>query len=124
MILGIHHIGFAVENLEENIKFYNSLDFELVKRFKKAEPKAKAAYLRKESSLVELWDFENENEPLVKIVRKHIALETDNIEKDIKIFQNNGFEIIVPITEGVTVKKFAFVKDKQNNYFELYQEGI
>ncbi|NIM46548.1 MAG: hypothetical protein GTN40_00085 [Candidatus Aenigmarchaeota archaeon] len=46
MILGIHHIGFTVDNLDKSIEFYKSLGFELVKIYEKEVSKIKFAYLK------------------------------------------------------------------------------
>ena len=124
MIFKIHHVGFEVENLQESIKFYQSLGFELVKTFKKEIPKAEATCLVKDKHMMEIWFFENPEEEMVPYIKKYIALEVDDIKEDIKSFHKNVFDIVVPSTKGLTVKNFAFVKDKKGNFFELYEKGI
>ncbi len=122
MILGVHHTAFSVENLEESIDFYVSLGFTVVNRFEKDEPKAKAAYLEK-NAIIEIWQFEYENDPQAKIIKKHVALETNNLEEDIKTFQENGYRIAIPVTQETTIKAFAFLVDKSDNYIELYERS-
>lgn len=120
MIKRLHHTAIQVEDLEESIKFYESIGFKVVKEFEKDEPKSKAAFIEN-GTLLELWQFENENDPQTQIIKKHIGLETDDLERDLRDFQQNGYEIVIPITKGVTIKQFAFVKDKNGNYFELVE---
>ncbi|RJO61429.1 VOC family protein [candidate division WS5 bacterium] len=123
MIKRLHHTAIQVENLEESIKFYESIDFKVIKKFTKEEPKAKAAFMEN-GAMLELWQFEDENEPQSQIIKKHIAFETDDLEGDLIDFQKNGHDIVIPVTKGVTVEQFAFVRDSKGNCFELVQLRI
>jgi len=115
MIKKVHHTSFQVSNIEKEIDFYKSLGFDLLKRFEKEKPKAKAAYLQKEN-IIEIWQLEDED-----LSKKHIAFETDDLQEELGKFIENGFEIVTPITSGVTVERYAFVKDGNGNYFELFE---
>lgn len=121
MINKIAHVALTVENLEEGIKFYQTLGFSERKRFEKNDPRLKAVFMGKDGTELELFEFEDISDPRVQVTKKHTGLVSDNLEADIDEFVKNGFEIAVPIKAGVTVKRYAFLKDKIGNVFELIE---
>ncbi len=121
MIKKIAHIGITVENLEKGIDFYKSLGFSEVKRFEESDPQLKAAFLGKEGMGLEIFEFTNPEDPKAKIISNHTGLISDDLESDIKIFEQNGFTVAIPVRHGVTVKRYVFLKDKNGNAFELIE---
>jgi catechol 2,3-dioxygenase-like lactoylglutathione lyase family enzyme len=110
------HTGFEVNNLDEAIKSYEELGFKLTKRFEKPEPKAYFAQMSSlDGSGIELWQFIDTEH------RQHIAVSSDDFEKDIEELVKKGFEIVIPITKGV-VLTYAFLRDPSNNYIEVAKQ--
>ncbi len=121
MIKGLIHIGFEVEDIQPAIDFYEQFGFGLKKKFDKQEPQAKVAHIVNSGGEVfELWQFIDKDHPHVKFIRKHTAFESSNIEEDVQNLLNQGCELVIPITKGVTLM-YAFVKDKSGNIIEIGQ---
>jgi catechol 2,3-dioxygenase-like lactoylglutathione lyase family enzyme len=119
MITGFLHTGIEVQNIEDGIKLYESFGFKLVQRFDKPEPKAKAAHMKAgDGGGVELWEFIDKSHPLVELIRRHIALGSDDIEADVEAFKQQGCEVAIPVTQGVTMV-YAYLRDPSGNYIEL-----
>jgi catechol 2,3-dioxygenase-like lactoylglutathione lyase family enzyme len=113
------HVGLSVANLEEGIAEYEKLGFEVVQKFEKPEPKAHAAHMtHPNGSGVELWEWVEKDHPLIKVIERHIAFESDNLEDDLGRLIKDGYEIVIPKTQGVTAV-YAFIKDKSGNYIEI-----
>jgi catechol 2,3-dioxygenase-like lactoylglutathione lyase family enzyme len=122
MIKHLHHIGLSVKNLDQSIKFYEVLGWKVVMRLEKSTLGAKAVFLSKANETnLELWHFKNKRHKVVPIIKNHTAFQTDSLATDLKFFTENGFKIVIPITNGTFVKRYAFVQDKQNNSIELIE---
>lgn len=121
MIRGFLHNAFEVKDIEQAISFYQQLGFEVKKRFNKPEPKAKAAHIANdEGDTFELWQFIDKEHPQVEFIRRHIALESDELGEDVKRLVDQGCELVIPITKGVTLT-YAFIRDPSGNYIEIGQ---
>lgn len=122
MIKGLHHVGFEVDDLEESIKYYERIGFNLVARFKYEEADFLGAMLKaKNFGGVELFKFNNHEHEMVEKVKHHTAFETDNIEADLAKFLKNGYEISIPLRKGKTVKRYVYLKDRHGNYLEILE---
>lgn len=122
MIKGLHHVGIQVENLEDSVKYYESLGFNISGSFEYAEAKFKATMMKSETlGGVELFQFDNPDHELVEKIRRHSAFETDDLDKDLQSFLDRGCEIAIPITPGKVIKRYAYVKDQFGNYIELLE---
>lgn len=121
MIKNFLHTGFEVDNLEQAIELYSGLGFSLEKQFEKPEPQALAAQMSSPSGTgVELWQFIDKEHPQVEFIRQHVAVESDDLEGDINELVAAGCEVVIPITNGVTLT-YAFVRDPSGNYIEVAQ---
>ena len=122
MITGMSHVGLEVQNLDQAVKFYESMGFQLVRRFEKTEPKANAAHMTSPNgTMVELWQFLDKTHPQVEFIKRHIAVDSDNLEADLNAFVEQGCQIVIPITKGVTLT-YAFIRDADGNYIEVTQK--
>jgi len=100
-VLKVDHIGIAVSNLEEALKFYtdvlglNSVGTEVVE-----EQKVKVAFLPCGDSELELLESTSPDGPIAKFIEKngegiqHIALRVDNIEEAIAELKEKGVRLI------------------------------
>jgi catechol 2,3-dioxygenase-like lactoylglutathione lyase family enzyme len=119
MIKAFLHTGFEVKDLEQAIKLYEQFGFKVTRRFDKPEPKAVAAHLATASgAVIELWQFFDQQHPQVKFIRRHIAIESDDLEADIANFISQGCTLVIPVTKGV-VLTYAFVQDPSGNNIEI-----
>jgi catechol 2,3-dioxygenase-like lactoylglutathione lyase family enzyme len=115
------HVGFAVENLDESVKLWQSLGFEVVNKFEKQEPKAHVIVVKdKNGSNLELWEFTDKNHPLQKIIGKHIGLACEDAQADAQKLVDAGFKEVIPFTKGVTVD-YLFLQDGFGTNYELTQ---
>lgn len=121
-MIKIHHNGMVVESIEDSKELFESFGFLTISRFEKDKPKMRAYKLRKNDQVIEIFRFEDENDPEVQIMKKHIGLLSDDFENDLDILLRNGFQVVISETKGTTVKRFLFLKDEKDNYFELFEE--
>ncbi len=87
MIKKVSHIGIAVNNLEESIKFYEKLGLELEAIEVVESQKVRVAFLPVGKEVrIELLEATSEDSPIAKFIEKkgqgvhHIAFATDNLQ--------------------------------------------
>ncbi|OPJ54822.1 methylmalonyl-CoA epimerase [Alkalithermobacter paradoxus] len=97
----VDHIGIAVKNLDEALKFYEEVlgikceGTEVVE-----EQKVKVAFLPVGDTEIELLESTSEDGPIAKFIEKkgegiqHIALRVDNIENAIEEMKEKGIKMI------------------------------
>ena|SRR3990167_9443052 len=121
MIKGLHHVGIGVADLDKTIGDYEKIGFEVKKRFTKDDVKARAALVVKGNSAIELFEFKDPVNELAQKISNHFALETDNLDSDLKKLVDIGYKVSIPVAEGVSVKRFVYVEDENNNQIELVE---
>lgn len=101
MVSKIDHIGIAVKNLDETLKFYEDVlglkaqGTEVVE-----EQKVKVAFLPLGDSEIELLESTEPDGPIAKFIEKkgegiqHMALRVDDIEKAIEEMKAKGMRMI------------------------------
>jgi len=101
MVTKIDHIGIAVKNLEETLKFYEDvLGIKCVSQEVVEEQKVKVAFLPVGDTEVELLESTSEDGPIARFIEKkgegiqHIAFKVDNIEEAIKELEEKGVRMI------------------------------
>lgn len=101
MVSKVDHIGIAVENLEETLKFYKDiLGLELHGTEVVEEQKVKVAFLPIGDTEIELLESTEKDGPIAKFIEKkgqgiqHIAFRVENIEKAIEEMKNKGIRMI------------------------------
>lgn len=120
MITRIHHFGVAVKDLEKARAEFEARGFVVETSFVVPAINAKVLMMALGNhSHVELFEFEDPNDELAIKIQHHKAFATDDIEADVAAFLADGYEIAMPIADGNAVKKWAYVTDKNGNYFEL-----
>lgn len=102
-IRNVDHIGIAVVNLEEALKFYEDVlglkcqGTEVVE-----DQKVKVGFLPVGDTELELLESTTEDGPIAKFIEKnsgrggiqHIALRVDNIEEAIEEIKSKGYRMI------------------------------
>lgn len=118
--LKIDHIGIAVNNLEETLKFYTEvLGLECQGTEVVEEQKVRVAFLPVGDTEVELLESTDPTGPIAKFIEKngegvqHIAFRVDDIEEAIAYMQEKGMKMIDEKPRyGAGGAKIAFVHPK------------
>jgi len=121
--LKVDHIGIAVKNLDETLKFYSDvLGLELGGTEVVEEQKVKVAFLPVGDTEVELLESTSEDGPIAKFIEKngegiqHIAFRVENIEDAIEYMKSKGMKMIDEKPRyGAGGAKIAFVHPKSSN---------
>lgn len=121
--LKVDHIGIAVKNLDETIKFYQDvLGLELQGTEIVEEQKVRVAFLPVGDTEVELLESTSDDGPIAKFIEKngegvqHIAFKVENIEEAIAYMQAKGMQMIDQTPRyGAGGAKIAFVHPKSSH---------
>lgn len=90
MVKKISHIGIAVKNLEEAIKFYEKLGLKLEAIEEVPSQKVRVAFLPVGEVRIELLEAMSEDSPIAKYIEKkgegiqHIAFQVDELTEKLK----------------------------------------
>ena len=115
----IDHIAIAVNDVEESAKIYqqalgvDNVEFETVE-----SEGVKVAILHLENARVELMQSTNDSSPIKKFLDKkgqglhHLALDTDNIEGEVKRMEGCGIQFLGNIRPGSAGTKVTFIHPK------------
>ncbi|GAU76090.1 methylmalonyl-CoA epimerase [Fusibacter sp. 3D3] len=121
--LKVDHIGIAVKDLDETIKFYQDvLGLELHGSEVVEEQKVRVAFLPVGDTEVELLESTSEDGPIAKFIEKngegvqHIAFKVDDIEEAIEYMHSKGMKMIDETPRyGAGGAKIAFVHPKSSH---------
>ncbi|KXG73977.1 methylmalonyl-CoA epimerase [Thermotalea metallivorans] len=122
-VLKVDHIGIAVKNLDETLKFYQEmLGLELHGTEVVEEQKVKVAFLPVGDTEVELLESTDPEGPIAKFIEKkgegiqHIAFRVPNIEEAIAELMAKGVKMIDEKPRyGAGGAKIAFCHPKSTN---------
>jgi methylmalonyl-CoA/ethylmalonyl-CoA epimerase len=123
MITRVDHIGIAVENLEESLKFYvDTLGMKAGGVEEVAEQKVKVAFLPCGDSELELLQSTDPEGPIAKFIAakgqgiQHVALRVDDIEATLADLKAKGVRLIDETPRyGAGGAKIAFLHPKATN---------
>ena len=123
MVTKVDHIGIAVKNLEEALKFYEDvLGIECLSTEVVEEQKVKVAFLPIGDTEVELLESTEEGGPVDKFIEKrgegiqHIAYKVDNIEEALEEMKEKGIRLIDEKPRyGAGGAKIAFLHPKSTH---------
>jgi methylmalonyl-CoA/ethylmalonyl-CoA epimerase len=121
--LKVDHIGIAVKNLDETLKFYTDvLGLEVQGSEVVEEQKVKVAFLPVGDSEIELLESTDPEGPIARFIEKngegvqHIAFKVDDIEEAIEYMKSKGMRMIDEQPRyGAGGAKIAFVHPKSSN---------
>ncbi len=120
MVGKVDHIGIAVKNLDEALKFYEDvLGIKCVATETVEEQKVKVAFLPVGDTEVELLESTTDDGPVAKFIEKkgegiqHIAYKVDDIEKALEELKEKGIRLIDEKPRyGAGGAKIAFLHPK------------
>lgn len=118
----IHHIGIAVRNIADSVKFYNaSLELESSAVEEVAEQKVRVVMLKVGESRIELLEATAPESPIAGFLEKkgegihHIAYEVKNIEVQLARLKAAGVRLIDETPRrGAHGTKIAFIHPKSS----------
>ena len=122
-ITHIEHIGIAVKNLEQSIKYYeNILGFKCYAIEEVADQKVKTAFFKVGQTKIELLESTSQDGPIGKFIEKkgegihHIAFNVKNIENALKEAADKGVDLIDNNPrKGAEGLNIAFLHPKSTN---------
>lgn len=120
MIKKVDHIGIAVKDLDETLKFYEDvLGIKAQGNEVIEEQKVRVAFLPIGDTEIELLESTEENGPISKFIEKkgegiqHIAYKVDDIDKAIEEMKSKGIRMIDEKPRyGAGGAKIAFLHPK------------
>ncbi|MTI71251.1 MAG: methylmalonyl-CoA epimerase [Firmicutes bacterium] len=123
MVKKVDHIGVAVKDLEETLKFYRDvLGLELQGTEIVKDQRVKVAFLPVGDTEMELLESTDKEGPIYKYIEKkgegiqHIAYRVDDIEKAIKEMKEKGIKMIDEKPRyGAGGAKIAFLHPKSTH---------
>lgn len=132
MIKRIDHIGIAVQNLEDALKFFeNALGMSLDHVATEEGGKTQVAFLPLAGSEVEIVEPRDTDSGLAKFLAKrgegihHICFEVDDIEAALARLRDNGAQLIDETPRvNASGMRYAFIHPKSAHgvLIELYQK--
>ncbi len=116
----IEHIGIAVKNLDESIKYYQDvLGLECYNIEEVKDQKVKTAFFKVGETKIELLESTDPEGPIGKYVEKkgegvhHIAFAVENIEEKLKHAENKGIRLVDEVPrKGAEGLDIAFLHPK------------
>ena len=97
----LDHIGIAVENLEESVKFYKTLGFENMSIEEVPSERVRTGFLKLENhSNLELLEPTSDDSVIKKFLEKkgpgihHICLRVKNIDEVVKSLKSQGVRLV------------------------------
>lgn len=130
----IEHIGIAVKNLKESNQLFEKLFGESHYKTESVESEGvRTSFFKVGENKIELLEATNEDSPIAKFIDKkgegihHIAFDVDDIEKEIKRLEEEGFVVLNKKPKnGADNKLVAFLHPKSTNgvLIELCQERV
>jgi len=119
-----NHFAIPVKDLEESKLFYKKLGFEVFGQWEKPDQNLRALKMKNKSGFyVELvYHPDNRNIRLPETAAVlHIGLDVENLETKLGDLKRKGIIPITPMTKGVSIKQFAFIKDPNGFPIELVE---
>ena len=128
----IEHIGIAVKDLETSNKLFAALLGKAHYKIESVESEGvNTSFFQSGPNKIELLEATNPDSPIAKFIEKkgegihHIAFAVDDIEKEIKLLTDEGFQLINKTPKnGADNKLVVFLHPKSTNgvLIELCQE--
>ncbi len=133
MYENVDHIGIATPDVQEAVKPYRAMGFEVSKEEVVEDQGVRLIFVRIGNTRLEFLEPISEDSAIAKFLKKnpngglhHIAIKTNNVEKVIEIAKQNS---IRPLSDkpknGAHNTKVVFMHPKDMSYIltEFVQEG-
>jgi methylmalonyl-CoA/ethylmalonyl-CoA epimerase len=126
----IHHIGYAVKDLEDSVGEFEKLGYKKVKNIViDKKRKVKIQFVENGEGLIELISPLHNESPITNILKKqgnspyHICYKTDNIDYEIDKLINDKFVVITQLSEAPALddRKVVFLYKRNVGLIELLE---
>jgi len=126
-----HHVGIAVNSIEETAKWYVGMGYSLTKTIEDPIQNVRIAFLKRgDSPLLELVQPVDKTSPVCNILKKvgvsayHFCYETDNLQKTIEDLEKQDFRMLVEPVKAVAFnnRKISFLYHIDNGLIELLEK--
>jgi len=119
----IEHIGIAVRNLNESIKFYETvLGLKCYSIEEIKDQKVRTAFFKIGETKIELLESTGQDGPIAKFIEKkgegihHIAYAVNNLNGTLKELESTGIQLIDKVPhKGAEDLNIAFIHPKSAN---------
>ena len=127
----IHHIGYAVKNIEDSINEFKKLGYITIEnKIVDNQRNVIIQFIKNGYYLIELVAPLNKESPVTNLLKKqgnslyHICYKTDNLKKEIKDLDNNGFVVISNLLEAPAInnKRVIFLYKEDIGLIELVEK--
>ena len=126
-----HHVGIAVNSIEEAAKWYVGIGYNLTETIEDTIQNVRIAFLnRSDSPLLELVQPVDKTSPVCNILKKvgvsayHFCYETDNLLEIIENLEKQDFRVLVEPVKAVAFnnRKISFLYHIDNGLIELLEK--
>ena len=126
-----HHVGIAVNSIEESAKWYAGIGYSLTETIEDAIQNVCIAFLnRGDSPLLELVQPIDKTSPICNILKKvgvsayHFCYETSDLQKTIAELEKQDFRVLVEPVKAVAFnnRKISFLYHIDNGLIELLEK--
>lgn len=119
-----HHTSIPIKDINKSIKFYQQLGFEVFDKWHRPDQGLTGIWIKdKFGSKIELVYHKSNRQLKLPIIPEvlHISIKVNNITITLNKLVKAGAIITKPVTNGLTVKRFAYIKDPNGFIIELVE---
>ena len=126
-----HHVGIAVNSIEETAKWYIESGYSITETIKEPIQNVYIAFLKRDDSpLLELVQPVDKTSPVYNILKKvgvtayHFCYETDNLQKTIETFESKDFKVLVEPVPAISFnnRRISFLYHIDIGLIELLEK--
>ena len=126
-----HHVGIAVQSIEETAKWYVAAGYCLTATVEDAIQNVRIAFLkRNDSPLLELVEPADKTSPVCNILKKagvsayHFCYETNNMQETIEDLEKQDFKLLVEPVKAIAFnnRKISFLYHINIGLIELLEK--
>jgi len=126
-----HHVGVAVNSIEETAKCYVNMGYSLSETFEDPIQNVRIAFLKREGSpLLELVEPVDKTSPVYNILKKigvsayHFCYEINNLQESIENFEKRDFRLLIEPVPAVAFnnRRICFLYHLDIGLIELLEK--
>ncbi|QFZ19294.1 VOC family protein [Saccharothrix syringae] len=132
MRFSVHHTAISAVDMDESIRFYGELGFEVALRHRDPAGEFEIAHLKLDGTFLEIfWYRSRQDAPatagalatdLPRVGVKHLGLRVGSIREAKEFLERRGLASGIEVREGVTGVTYFFVKDPSGILLEFVQD--
>lgn len=120
-----HHIAIPVRDLEQSVAFYALLGFTNVAHWERPEKQLRAVVLEEREQKLRLelvLHPDNASLTFANVPEaQHVGIVVHDLTGVLTTLKKAGIVPIIPLSQGITVKHYAFVRDPNGFPVELLE---